>query len=100
MSVLVIATMKGDRSEFERVHKERADDFRSVMADAKSAGAIHHQFAFGDDGTITIIDEWKSAEAFQKFFDNATIGSLMQDAKIAAPPEVKILDTFESVDQF
>lgn len=101
MSVLVIATMKADPAAFERVHKERADDFRSVMADAKKAGAIHHRFGFGNDGTVTIIDEWPDAESFQKFFGgHPVIGSLTQDVGVPGPPEVTILEAFDSVDQF
>src|SRR4051794_6256353 len=98
MSVFVIGVLKADPAEFERVHKARPDDFRSVANDAKAAGVMRHRFAFGD-GTVTIIDEWPSAEAFEKFFDHPVVGSLMEDVGVAGPPEITILEAFESVDQ-
>ncbi|HEY3834876.1 MAG TPA: hypothetical protein VGO03_21485 [Acidimicrobiia bacterium] len=99
MSVLVIATMKADPADFERVHAERAADFRSVMQDALHAGVIHHRFAAGNDGTIIIVDEWPDAESFQKFFDHQVIASLMQDAGVQGPPEIAIYEVIDTVDQ-
>jgi len=99
MSVIVIARIKVDPAAFKRVETARADDFRRVSGEGKAAGALHHRFVAGD-GEVVIIDEWTSAEAFQKFFDNPTIASLMQDAGVEGPPEVSVYEAIETVDQF
>jgi hypothetical protein len=100
MSVLVITTMKADTAAFERLHRERTDDLRSVMQQAKAAGAVHHRFGVGEDGTVVIIDEWKTSSDFQQFFDNPTVASFMQEAGVTEPPDVTIVTAFDSVDQF
>ena len=100
MAVLVIGRMQADRDKFERVMAERADDLRGVAADAKAAGALHHRFGVDDSGLVVILDEWESTAAFQKFFDNPTIATLMQDAGVTQPPEFTIVEALSSADQF
>jgi len=98
MAVVVLARMKVDPASFKKVHDARSDDFRAVMAQAQKAGVLHHRFILGD-GEVVIIDDWPSAEAFQKFFDNATVASLMQDAGVEGPPEISFYESIETVDQ-
>ena len=100
MSVLVIGRIRADRAKFERVCAERADELLAVAAEAKAAGALHHRFGIDDSGLVVILDEWESAGAFQKFFDNPTIASLMRDSGVTEPSEMTIVDAFASVDQF
>ena len=67
---------------------------------ARAKGAIHHRFGVGD-GFVMIVDEWASAEHFQRFFANpelqAFIGSVGADP---APPEITLTAAISSPDQF
>jgi len=100
MSVLVIATMKADKTRFETVIADRGEDMKVISARGKAAGAIHHRFGMGADGTVVILDEWSSAEAFQKFFSDPEIAAIMQDSGVQGPPEVLIVEALETPDQF
>ena len=66
---------------------------------AKKAGAIHHQFVAGD-GEVLVVDEWDSAESFEKFFSDPRIAGLMQSAGVAGPPEISVFQVMDSPDRF
>ena len=100
MSVLVIATLKADKAAFERIVADRGEEMKAISARGKAAGAIHHRFGVGADGTVVIIDEWSSGEAFQKFFSDPEIAAIMQDSGVQGPPEVLIVEALETLDQF
>ena len=101
MSVIVATKVFGDASVFTKSLDERADEFRAYSARGQEAGAIHHQFAIGD-GFVLVIDEWESAEAFQKFFGDpelqAFIGSVGGDPNRA--PEIVVGESVDSPDKF
>jgi heme-degrading monooxygenase HmoA len=67
-----------------------------ISADGRSQGALHDCF-IDADGSVMVVDEWESAEAFQGFFENnQEIPKLMEAAGAQGPPEVTIhrkLDT-------
>ena len=71
-----------------------------ISSRGMAAGAIHHRFGLGADGTVVILDEWSSAEAFQKFFDDPEIAAIMQDSGVTSPPDVVIFEALETPDQF
>jgi quinol monooxygenase YgiN len=100
MSVFVIVTIKADKAAFERVVAERGDEMKAIAARGKAAGAIHHRFGLGADGTVVVLDEWNSAEAFQKFFDDPEIAQIMQDSGAQGPPDVLVVEALETADQF
>ena len=100
MSVLVIVKLKANRDAFAKIIAERGEEMAAISARGKAAGAIHHRFGLGDDGTVVVLDEWDSAEHFSKFFDNPEIAQLMADGMIEGPPEVTIVDAVASADQF
>jgi hypothetical protein len=100
VSVLIIGKFQGDTAKFRQALTDRADEFVKIAETARSAGAIHHRFGFGD-GFVVIVDEWESVEHFQQFFSDpslqAFIGSVGADP---APPELTIAEAVASPDQF
>lgn len=99
MSVLVFVKVAADKAAFEKVVAERGDDMKVISTRGKAAGAIHHRFGLGADGTVVVLDEWNSAEAFMKFFDDPEIAAIMQDSGAMGPPEVTIVEAIETSDQ-
>ena len=100
MSVLVIVKVKADKAAFEKLVADRGEEMKGISARGKAAGAIHHRFGMGADGTVVILDEWSSAEAFQKFFSDPEIAAIMQDSGAQGPPDVLIVEAMETPDQF
>lgn len=100
MSVLITAKFTGDTARFGQALTERAGEFEKIASMARSAGAMHHRFGIGD-GFVLVVDEWQSAEHFQRFFADpdlqAFIGSTGADP---APPEVTVTEAVTSPDQF
>jgi len=100
MSVLVIGRMPVDTANVEQLWKERPADFEAVAAEAKTVGAIHHRWGFGN-GELVIIAEWDSVESFQKFFEsNETIPQLMQAAGVQGQPTFDFFDAKAGPDEF
>ncbi|ERR1700692_1657593 len=100
MSVLVIVKIAADKAAFEKLVADRGDEMKAISARGKAAGALHHRFGLGADGTVVVLDEWNSAEAFMKFFDDPEIAAVMQDSGAQGPPEVTIVEAIETSDQF
>jgi quinol monooxygenase YgiN len=99
MAVCVIVRLKVDPGRLKKLFSDRADDLRTVRAEAQGAGAVHHFFATGD-GEVVIVDEWDSASSFEKFFDNPTIGGFMAETGVEGPPDVAIYEILDSPDRF
>jgi quinol monooxygenase YgiN len=101
MSFIVTVKIPGDTNAFTKSLEERADEYREISGRGRTAGAIHHQFAVGD-GFILVVDEWESAEAFQKFFSDPElknfIGSVGGDPNAA--PEITVGQAIDSPDRF
>lgn len=101
MSVLITMKIHGDLETFDRAMAERGDEFVRVAERAKSLGALHHRFARGD-GFVVAVDEWQSADDFEKFFGDpdmhAFIGSVGGD--LSTPPDITVGEALESPDQF
>lgn len=100
MSVLVIAKLKANKAAFEKNIAAKGEEMKAISARGKAAGAIHHRFGLGADGTVVVLDEWDNAEAFQAFFQDPEIAALMQDSGAEGPPEVLIVEALETPDQF
>jgi quinol monooxygenase YgiN len=100
MSVLVIAKFQGDTDKFRQALADRADEFAEHGEDGRAAGSLHHRFGIGD-GFVVVVDEWESAEHFQKFFANPDLQSFIASVG-AAPgePEITISEAITSPDQF
>jgi len=100
MSVIVVGKMTVDPANLEKLWSERKSDFEAVAKDAKAAGAIHHRWAFGD-GFVVIVDEWKDAASFQKFFEsNSTIPELMQAGGVQGAPDFTVAEVKQAPDEF
>jgi heme-degrading monooxygenase HmoA len=100
MSVIVIGRFKADPAALKKLFAERAADFIAVSEESKGLGAIHHRFGAGD-GEVLVLDEWDSAESFQKFFEgNTTIPEILQAANVQGPPEFVFFEALDSPDQF
>jgi heme-degrading monooxygenase HmoA len=101
MSVLIITTVKGDTAKFGRSLTERAAEYEKIGADARTKGAIHHQFGIGD-GIVVIVDEWETVDQFQQFFSapelQAFVASVGGDT--SSPPQVIVAGATHSADQF
>jgi quinol monooxygenase YgiN len=99
--VLVIAKFQGDVAKFRQALAEHGDEFAKMAEDARtSGGGIHHRFAVGADHVV-VIDEWESAEHFEKFFANPDLQALIAASGAAPqPPEVTIAQAITSPDQY
>jgi heme-degrading monooxygenase HmoA len=100
VSVLIIAKFQGDTAKFRQALADRAGEFEKIAGTAQSAGGVHHRFGVGD-GFVVVVDEWESAEHFQRFFADpalqAFIGSVGADP---VPPELTIAEAVASPDQY
>ena len=100
MSVIVIGHMSVDPANVERLWRDNRADFEAIAAAARSAGAIHHQWGFGD-GQVVIIDEWPDAESFQQFFEGQPkIAELMAAGGVQGPPTFEIIESKTGPDSF
>ena len=100
MSVLIIAKFQGDTAKFRQALADRADEFVKIADTARSAGGIHHRFGVGD-GFVMVVDEWESAEHFQRFFADPGLQAFIGSVGAApVPPELTIAEAVASPDQY
>ncbi len=99
MGVLVTMKVKGDTHQFRRFLDSDADRLREISKAAQAAGCVHHRFGVGD-GFVLVIDEWESAEAFQRFIGSDEIAEVMREAGAQSEPEIEFTEAVESPDQF
>jgi hypothetical protein len=102
VSVIMMLRMQTDPGSIERVASEQGDAIRAVSQRGQAAGAIHHAFFAGDDGTAYVIDEWDSPESFQSFFEaeQPNIGPLMEAAGVQGEPEIRFFQKLNTGDDF
>jgi hypothetical protein len=101
MSVLISMKVKGDTEVFQKAVVDRADEFEAIGKRAQGVGAIHHRFGVGD-GVVLVVDEWESAEQFEKFFTDPALQSFIGEigGDTSSPPEITVTEAIESADQF
>jgi hypothetical protein len=100
MSVIITGKFQADTAKFRQALIDRAGEFAKIAEEAKGQGAIHHRFGVGD-GFVFIVDEWESAEGFQKFFSDPSLQAFIGTIGAApAPPEVTVCEAVASPDQF
>jgi hypothetical protein len=100
MSVLVVVKVPGDTATFRAALADRADEFETIAARGREAGAVHHRFGVGD-GFVLVVDEWDSAESFQQFFGDPKLQEFIGEVGgDPAEPEITITEAIDSPDQF
>jgi hypothetical protein len=100
MSVLIIGKFKGDTARFQQALVDRAGEFAKIAGQSKAVGAVHHRFGVGD-GYVLVVDEWESAEHFQKFMADPDLQAFIGSVGGAPePPEVIVAEAISSPDQF
>jgi hypothetical protein len=100
MTVLVTFRVQADTERFRRFVADNEDMLRGIADDARSGGCLHHRFGVGD-GYVLVIDEWESAEQFQRFFQgNQQIEHVMREAGAQGEPEMAFSEAIETADQF
>jgi quinol monooxygenase YgiN len=100
MSVLITGKFQGDAGKFRQALADRADEFAKIADRARAAGAIHHRFGIGD-GFVMIVDEWESADDFQRFFADPELQAFIGSVGAApVPPEITVTEAVASSDQF
>ena len=86
MSVLVTMRVSGDTEQFRGFVETDGDFMRRLGEEAKAQGAIHHRFGVGD-GFVMVVDEWESADAFQRFFQHDDIAQAILRAGAQGSPK-------------
>ena len=99
MSVLVTMKMQGDTEQFRRFLETEGDRLRGLAQSARDAGAIHHRFGVGD-GFVVVVDEWDSAESFQRFISSDAVVAVIGEMGGQGEPMVDITEAVKSPDQF
>ena len=100
MSVLITAKFQGDTARFRQALVDRAGEFTKIADMGRAEGAIHHRFGIGD-GFVLVVDEWETAEQFQRFFAHPDLQAFIASVGAEpAPPEVTVADAITSPDQF
>jgi quinol monooxygenase YgiN len=101
MSVLMTLRVAGDPKRLEEFAAEQAEMMQTILDRARSGGCLSHYFYGSDDGQILVVDEWESAEAFQRFFDSSPeVPQVMAGAGATGDPEVTFwrkLDTNDEI---
>jgi quinol monooxygenase YgiN len=101
MSTLIVGKFTGDTAAFRNALEARGDEFRAIADRAKQAGCIHHRFGVGE-GFVVIVDEWESAEQFQRFFADPELQTFIASVGAAAdtPPDLTVTEAITSPDEF
>jgi hypothetical protein len=99
MSVLVTMKVQGDTDQFRRFLAAEGDRLREIAQTARDAGAIHHRFGIGD-GFVVVVDEWDSAESFQRFISSDEVVAVIGEMGAQGEPVVDISEAVDSPDQF
>jgi heme-degrading monooxygenase HmoA len=101
MSVVITLKFEGDVATFRQALTDHSEEFAKMAAEARgSGGGIHHRFAVGD-GFVLVVDEWETAEHFQKFFAHPDLQALIARSGAAPqPPEITIAEAISSPDEY
>jgi hypothetical protein len=100
VSVIMTLRVPADTAKFEQYAASHKDLMKSIAADGKAAGAIHHLFALGE-GEVVVVDEWPDEKSFQKFFTTQKdIPGMMRDAGATGEPQISFARKLDSPDQF
>jgi quinol monooxygenase YgiN len=101
MSVLITLKVGGDVAKFRAALDERADEFEAHSERSRNAGAVHHRFGIGD-GFVVVVDEWESAEQFEKFFSDPVLQEFIASigGDTSKPPEMSVSEAVDAPGTF
>ena|SRR5215212_9642304 len=100
MSVMIEARFDADASRVEQAARDNHDTLMAIVDRAKEQGCLHHRF-YAENGSVVIVDEWESPEAFSKFFEgDPDIPTIMGAAGVSSPPDVHVLRPMNVDDSF
>jgi len=102
MSVTVMLRAKADPKRLQEVINSAESRTETVNTRAKELGAIHHRFLASADCTeVVVLDEWESAEGFQKFFESSPeIAQIMAETGVTSEPEITFWHGLDTTDAF
>ena len=98
MSVIVMTRFDAKATALEHVIQNgHAATLEGISAEGRAKGCLHHMFIEDTDGSLMVIDEWESEQAFHDFFaQQEDIRTVAAAAGVTAPPTstaYRILDT-------
>lgn len=100
MTVLMMARFAGDPKRLEKLAKEDRHGAKAIAEKAKSYGVIRHRF-FGTENEIVVIDEWPTADDFERFYkDSPEIQDMFGRAGVTGEPSImfaRLLDIGDEV---
>jgi len=101
MSVIVVLRIPGNPADLEQYASGPGGDVMRRIAEAgKTAGAIRHTFA-GGDNEVLVIDEWPDEQSFQTFFaSQSEIADVIRDGGAQGPPQTSFYRKLNTPDQF
>lgn len=101
MSVMVILRIQGNPADLERYAAGPGGDIMRRIGEAgKSAGAVRHRFA-GGDNEVLVVDEWPDEQSFHAFFaSQPEIADVMRDGGAQSAPEISFYRILDTPDQF
>jgi heme-degrading monooxygenase HmoA len=100
MSVYMSLRINADPARLEEVAAGNRDMLLAIAQRAREAGCIHHTFAAAD-GEVVVMDEWESAEAFQRFFEaEEDVPKLLEQVGVEGQPEPSFYRPLRLGDEF
>ena len=91
MSVLVVMKVPGDTKTFESFMAANKDLVLELTERSKAEGCTAHRFAVGD-GCVVVVDEWGTAEQFQRFISAPDLQEAMGQMGAQGEPEITFAD--------
>jgi len=68
-----------------------------ITESTRGAGMLHHRFVSGQ-GELMVIDEWKTAEQFQSFFDgNPKVAEVIASIGMTGSPEITVFGSIDAL---
>jgi heme-degrading monooxygenase HmoA len=93
VSVLMLMRAQGNGKELESFAHKNPQIVKKIAERAREHGVERHRF-FSTDDELLVVDEWPSAEAFQRFFDenSADINDMMAKIGVTSQPSITFAD--------
>jgi heme-degrading monooxygenase HmoA len=101
MPVLMTLHAHGDVAALEQRAAADPGGMQAIADKAKAHGCRSHRFYGADDGSMMVVDEWESPEAFNAFFEaSPEIQVMMREIGVTEQPEVTFWRELDTHDAF